>query len=145
MDLYEALKSGTTEEELMRLFNKDLNEAKTKLEADRKQEEEAAAAHAKYLEDCRYGLAWAILNYTQAYFNEEEDTEEEEEASVEAIVKTLKDFEKEMDSFSPFIKVFDELVNKSDSGTEARPKSYKIKFSSSSDDDIIRDFINSLK
>ena len=58
MDLYEALKAGTSEEELLKAFHKDLDEANARIAA-----EEEAAADKEYLADCRECLAEAILEY----------------------------------------------------------------------------------
>lgn len=139
MDLYEALKAGTTEEELIRLFQKDLNEAKSRIEEDEKADEQA-----EYLAECREDLAQAIYDYVEAYFGE--NIEGDPDFTPETIEKTLQDFEKEMDSFSPFIKILNDIFDVDKSETKEKPiKSLKVKISSPSDDEIIRNFLKSLK
>ncbi len=65
MDLYEALKEGATEEELLTAFKKELAEAAAKLstEADEAERQEA-------LEDARWDLADALLAYMDILFND---------------------------------------------------------------------------
>ncbi len=63
MDLYEALKNGSTREELVDLFNKELDEANGRL----KEEQEAATAKNKKLADARKLLTAALRNYAEVY------------------------------------------------------------------------------
>jgi hypothetical protein len=88
MDLYEALKAGTSAEELLKAFHKDLDEANARIAA-----EEEAAADKEYLADCRECLAEAIIEYAKAFLGEDLD----ESFSVESVVETLEGFEKEME------------------------------------------------
>ena len=95
MDLYEALKAGTSEEELLRAFHKDLDEANARIAA-----EEEAAADKEYLADCRECLAEAIIEYAKVFLGEDLD----ESFSVKSVVETLEGFEKEMEQAVAFSK-----------------------------------------
>lgn len=134
MDLYEALKAGTSAEELLQAFHKDLDEANARIA-----EEEAAATKAKehelYLSDCRKNLAIALSDYINAYFDEDQIV-----LSTDEIEKTLIDFEKELDFSSNGVNVIIKDINLN----EAPTKTHKIT-SSLGDDDIIERFIKSLK
>ncbi len=76
MDLYEALKNGTSREELVATFNKELDEASDRLQ----EEKEAITAKNKKLTDARKLLTAAIRNYAEVYgfdfaFTEDSDFE----------------------------------------------------------------------
>lgn len=135
MDLYEALKAGTSEEELLKAFHKDLDEANARIAA-----EEEAAADKEYLADCRECLAEAILEYTKALLGEDLD----ESISVKSVVETLEGFEKEMGQTVAFSKKLDKMLEKAKSENK---KSVGIKVTTRSidDDDIIAQFLKSLK
>ena len=62
MDLYEALKTGTTVSQLTAAFKKDLIEAITKLKEQKKQEQKKE----EKLTYCREQLANAAINYVEA-------------------------------------------------------------------------------
>ena len=87
MDLYEALKAGTSTEELLEAFHKDLDEANARIAA-----EQEAAADKEYLTDCRECLAEAIIEYAKVLLGEDFD----ESFSAEFVIEDLKGFEKEM-------------------------------------------------
>lgn len=136
MDLYEALKAGTSEEELLKAFHKDLDEANARIAA-----EEEAAADKEYLTDCRECLAEAILEYAKAFLGEDLD----ESFSVESVVETLEGFEKEMEQAVAFSKKLDKMLEK---GKSENKKPVGIKVTTHSiddDDDIITQFLKSLK
>jgi hypothetical protein len=65
MDLYEALKEGATEEELLAAFKKDLAEAADKLNAENEEFERL-----EELDDARWDLAEALLVYMDLLFND---------------------------------------------------------------------------
>ena len=87
MDLYEALKAGTSEEELLRAFHKDLDQANARIAA-----EEEAAANEEYLTDCRDQLVEALTEYVEALLGEDLN----ESLPVDYIIESLKEFEKEI-------------------------------------------------
>lgn len=136
MDLYEALKSGTSEEELLKAFHKDLDAANARIAA----EQETTAN--KELTDCRKSLAEAIIKYTKALLGEKDL---DESLSAESIVETLKEFEKEMKQTVTFSKKLDKIFEKTKS-KNGKPAGIEVTAHSDNDDDyIIAQFIKSLK
>ena len=135
MDLYEALKAGTSEEELLKAFHKDLDEANARIAA-----EEEAAADKEYLADCRNSLAEAIIEYAKALLGEDLD----ESFSVKSVVETLEGFEKEMKQAVAFSKKLDKMLEKTKSENK-KPVGIKVTTRSIDDDDIIAQFLKSLK
>ena len=135
MDLYEALKAGTSEEELLKAFHKDLDEANARIAA-----EEEAAADKEYLADCRECLAEAIIEYAKALLGEELD----ESFSVKSVVETLEGFEKEMEQAVAFSKKLDKMLEKAKNEGK-KPVGIKVTTRSIDDDDIITQFLKSLK
>lgn len=141
MDLYEALKSGVSEEELLKGFNKDLTEAKEKITKEIEKEKAEKEAREKKiiktrLAEYRPVVAAALHDYLNLglnLFNEEDYISQEE------IEDILKEFEKNLDSLSFFIKWFDKSLDKN--------KEFKIPFKSwelFDDDRVIEDFIKTL-
>ena len=135
MDLYEALKAGTSTEELLKAFHKDLDEANARIAA-----EEEAAADKEYLADCREILAEAIIDYLEAFLGEDSD----ESFSVESVIKTLEEFEKEMEQTVAISKRLDKIFEKTKSDGK-KPVGIKVTTRSVDDDDIITQFLKSLK
>jgi len=138
MDLYEALKAGTSTEELLRAFHKDLDEAIARIAV-----EQEAAANKEYLTHCRECLADAFIEYAEAFLNEDLD----ESLSVEFIVKILEELEKEMEQTIAFFKKIgkiDKILEKTKS-EDKKPANIKVTTRSVNDDDIIAQFIKSLK
>lgn len=135
MDLYEALKAGTSAEELLKAFHKDLDEANARIAA-----EQEAAADKEYLADCRECLAEAIIEYAKAFLGEDLD----ESFSVKSVVETLEGFEKEMEQAVTFSKKLDKILEKAKSENK-KPVGIKVTTRSIDDDDIIAQFLKSLK
>ena len=135
MDLYEALKAGTSAEELLKAFHKDLDEANARIAA-----EQEAAADKEYLADCRECLAEAIIEYAKAFLGEDLD----ESFSVKSVVETLEGFEKEMEQAVAFSKKLDKILEKAKSENK-KPVGIKVTTRSIDDDDIIAQFLKSLK
>ena len=139
MDLYEALKSGTSEDELQKSFDEELAKARMRIAAEKKKEKEESLKKAKQqqVDYCREALAESILEYADSLFGSDilaiypiEDVEEE-----------LKNFEKEVDNLYDLLSTFNDLLKKA----EVETPSLKVKKSSRSDDDIIQSFLKSLK
>ena len=136
MDLYEALKAGTSEEELLNTFYKDLDEANARIAA-----EQEATADKEYLANCRDSLAEAILEYTKALLGEDLD----ESISAKSVTETLERLEKEMEQAVAFSKKLDKILkeakseNKKPVGIKATTRSID------DDDDIIAQFLKSLR
>ena len=135
MDLYEALKAGTSAEELLKAFHKDLDEANARIAA-----EQEAAADKEYLADCRECLADAIIEYAKAFLGEDLD----ESFSVESVVETLEGFEKEMEQAVAFSKKLDKILKEAKNENK-KPVGIKVTTRSVDDDDIIAQFLKSLK
>ena len=135
MDLYEALKAGTSAEELLKAFHKDLDEANARIAA-----EEEAAADKEYLADCRECLAEAIIEYAKAFLGEDLD----EAFSVESVVETLERFEKEMEHAVAFSKKLDKMLEKA-KNEDKKPVGIKVTTRPIDDDDVIAKFLKSLK
>lgn len=136
MDLYEALKAGTSEEELLKAFHKDLDEANARIAA-----EEEAAADKEYLAGCRNSLAEAIIEYIKALLGEDLD----DSISVESVVETLKGFEEDVKRTVTFSKRLDKIFEKAKSENK-KPVGIKVTTRSiDDDDDIIAQFLKSLK
>lgn len=135
MDLYEALKAGTSAEELLKAFHKDLDEANARIAA-----EEEAAADKEYLADCREYLAEAIIEYAEAFLGEDLD----ESLSVESVIETLEEYEKEMEQDVALSKKLDKILEKAKSDGK-KPVGIKVTTRSVDDDDIITQFLKSLK
>ena len=141
MDLYEALKSGISEAELLEGFNKDLTEAKEKITKEIEKEKAEKEAREEKIRKARLAeyrpiVAAALHDYLNLginLFNEEVYISQEE------IEDILKEFEKNLDSLSFFIKWFDKSLDKN--------KEFKITFKSwelFDDDQVIEDFIKTL-
>ena len=136
MDLYEALKAGTSEEELLKAFHKDLDEANARIAA-----EQEATADKEYLANCRESLAEAIIEYAKAFLGEDLD----ESFSVKSVVEALEGLEKEMEQAAALSKKLDKILEKAKSENK-KPVGIKVTTRSiDDDDDIIAQFLKSLK
>lgn len=124
MDLYEALKSGTSADELVATFTKELEAAKAKLK-----EETKAEQIAYYRED----LAEAIYNYISALIEFETPS-----FTVADIEKELKDIEKEL---GPVLTLLSSFVEPK----EEDYKFFKTESKTKTDGEILAEFIKSLK
>jgi hypothetical protein len=135
MDLYEALKAGTSAEELLKAFHKDLDEANARIAA-----EQEVTANKEYIANCRNDLAEAIIEYTKALLGEDLD----DSISAESVVETLEGFEKEMEQAVAFSKKLDKMLEKAKNEGK-KPVGIKVTTRSIDDDDIIAQFLKSLK
>ncbi len=135
MDLYEALKSGKTEEDLLEDFKKQLNSA-----SERIAEEKEAKVNEAYLDACRNDLVAAILIYTQAFLGEECD-----EINTDSIKNILIGYEKEMKETLKASKKLDKILTKA---KKENKEPFRVTFSThmtDKDQDIINRFLDSLK
>ena len=124
MDLYEALKGGTSADELVATFTKELEAAKAKLKAET--EEEQVARYRSYLADAIYDYIAALTGFETPAF------------TVEEIEKGLKEVEKE---FGPVLTLLSAFVEPK----EEDYKFFKTESKAKTDGDIIAEFIKSLK
>lgn len=131
MDLYEALKSGTSEEELLKTFHKELEDANKRIAAETEAEK---AVHKEFIKDCREALAEGLVAYIQAVFDEK--------LNIDNIETFLERFEKEAEKTLSLCKI------KPVDSTKMFPigKIKKLSFSTTEDDQkILDEFIKSLK
>ena len=136
MDFYEALKSGTSEAELLKSFTAALNEAKDKLKKEEAAKAELEAKKAD-LEKRRTALAAAIYDYAKAFYGEDVI----KYTNLDEINKILLDFETQNEKFR---KIKDKLQMNYE--WSKLPKLNKeMSFSAKADQEIIDKFIKSLK
>ena len=133
MNLYEALKAGTSPEELLETFHRDLDEANARITAEQEAAEEAKN---EALKDARTTLAKSILFYADTILGEDCS----DILSVEEIESILIQYENEMKNT---IDIFN-MISKT---PPQKKKKSIIKTINNSEDDakIIYDFIKSLK
>lgn len=83
MDFYDAMKKGTSEEDLVKAFNEALNAAKKKLEDERRTKEEQEKEKAKKVIDNRRALAAnALASYLEVLCPETKITKEDVEKAL---------------------------------------------------------------
>lgn len=95
MDFYDAMKKGTSEEDLVKAFNEALNAAKKKLEDERRTKEEQEKAK-KIIDNRRALAANALTSYLTVLYPEAEITKE-------TVEQALSDFEKLSGSMNGFL------------------------------------------
>lgn len=125
MDLYEALKDGTSADELVATFTKELEAAKAKLK-----EETEAERMLSYHRSC---LADAIYDYISALTGAETLS-----LTIPEIEKELKDVEKDL---GPVLTLLSSFIEPK----EEDYKFFKTESKTKTDGDIIAEFIKSLK
>lgn len=133
MDLYEALKAGTSSEDLLKKFHEELDAANARLAteaaAHKKQEE-----HEQHLTDCRTCLAAAIVDYCEVLLGSDNV-----EVSIQEMEEVLKAFEKDITNTWGFWDSFYPTPKKMDKKT---PIEIKV---SEDANDIFTRFLDSLK
>ena len=140
MDLYEALKGGTSTDELVKSFYKDLSSAQERIKKE-KEEAEKNSEKKQWVDSCRMDLADAIFDYMGAIGDLFDYDFSLKDNDYETIVKTLESFEKEMkNTISATVKL-DEVLRKA--GVKNNKKTFSCKIND--DDKVISDFLNSLK
>lgn len=95
MDFYDAMKRGTSEEDLVKAFNEALNAAKKKLEDERRTKEEQEKVK-KVIDNRRALAANALTSYLTVLYPEIKMAKEDVE-------KALNDFEKLSGSMDGFL------------------------------------------
>jgi len=158
MDIYEALQSGTSAEDLIKKFNTELMEAQKKIRDEQEQrqkrlKEAEAAAHEKKiagleadLNDARAILAEQIVYYVDCYADyvtEGKYLESDKDAiiSTEEVEKLLKEAEA---AVGADIRTLMAIYNIGKLKKDNKDKNLNVKFKST-DTDIINDFIRGLK
>lgn len=147
MDLYEALKAGTSADELLAAFYKDLDAANERIAAEEAAEKAAAKKQKEYEE--RLSIARAdVAEFLTYYFDALFEDDDEISLSEEEIEDLLIELEKSAKSILAFVKVFDTDNNKAEATALKQEKkekpSIKVKYSTN-DDDIIKEFLKNLK
>lgn len=148
MDLYEALKAGTSSDELEKAFYKELDAALDKIEEERqeriREEEtakkiaEAAAANQEHLKKCRFRVADAIVDYVSTLLNDDTMINDYDiyEECTEALEDLLIELEKNILKEEP--KKQEKPVNK-----KIKPEPISINYDL--DQEIIDAFLKALK
>ena len=158
MDLYEALKAGTSAQELLDAFYKDLDAANERITAEKAEEEaKAAAAKQKEEEERQHQLSIAradaadfLADYLNILFQKDEDVYFNPE-EIEDVLLELEELSNNMmmNWFSFFKKEPESKKEKDQKSAAAKPKEKKenpsIKIKYSTDDDIIKDFLKLFK
>ena len=137
MDLYEALKSGASTDELVKTFYKDLSSAQERIKEEK--EEEKNSKKKEWVDSCRTCLANAIFDYMEAMGDLLDYDFSLKDHDYETIVKTLESFEKEMKNTISTATRLEEVLSR------AAVKNNKTFSCKVSDDKVISDFINSLR
>lgn len=154
MDLYEALKSGTSEDDLIKTFTKDLAEARMKLAAEKKKQQEQRAAAKKIKEQninkTRDQLINGLVEYCKALFDGNEKELKASYPNLEAdleqeLKKIEEETEKITDAFSFWTDFFFPNVGSSEISSSQEKKKENNNKNNDDDDDIIRQFLNSLR
>ena len=148
MDLYEALKQGTSSDELVDAFYRDLNIAKTRIEeeeAQKREEEKKAAEMQEYLEIARENFANAMLEYTAAltgYFDLVEDS-----ATYDSMMVIIEDLLSGLETdFTESKKSTKSTKTKTNTDTKDKSKDKNLNLKQQkSDEEIIRAFLKTLK
>ena len=138
MNLYEALKSGTSEEELSKAFSEELKEATTRIA----KEKEKIERNKQQLTSARELLADALVEYMEALFGIEYN-----ETYCELIEIILKSYEEEATkSILNLSKELNDFFNIKDKKIKTNTEDIAaIANTNTIDDEIINQFLKSLK
>lgn len=135
MDFYDAMKKGTSEEDLVKAFNEALNAAKKKLEDEKRTKEEQEKEKAKKVIDNRRALAAnALASYLTVLWPKTKTTKEDVE-------KILRDSENLFSSTGGFLAQFTSATKNGKTKTDV---SFKKLFNEDDDDTALDKFFNEL-
>lgn len=147
MDFYEALKEGATTTDLLNTFYRELDAASKKIEEERAREKEEKMRSAKIeaLNTARTDLVNALYEYTKVLVDEPV-----ERFDTQFFHNKLIDLEKyyeELKNFSKELGDIQDIFNKSEKKVNKQPKikDFSRVYTFDTDEDVIRNFINSLK
>ena len=132
MDLYEALKAGTSCDELVKTFQKELGAAKAKLD------KEAETRKNQELDKVRANLAIDIKDYL-AYLIGEEYADSFSDKDIYDTLCSLENSMKEIAALYNDLLVSTNTVNKPKENNKPKEKTAKVK---KTDDEIIKDFLS---
>lgn len=133
MDFYDAMKKGTSEEDLVKAFNEALNAAKKRLEAERCTKEEQEKTK-KVIDNRRALAANALISYLTMLCPEIKITKEDVE-------KALHDFESFFGSTRGFLAQFTSTI---DNGKTKTNINFKKLLDKDKDDIALDKFFNEL-
>lgn len=133
MDFYDAMKKGTSEEDLVKAFNEALNAAKKKLEDERRTKEEQEKAK-KVIDNRRALAANALTSYLTALCPETKITKEDVE-------KALSDSEKLFGSMGGFLAQFTSTIKDGKAKTNVN---FKKTLNEDDDDTALNKFFDEL-
>ena len=154
MDFYEALKEGATTTDLLNTFYRELDAASKKLEEERAKENEEKMKSAKIeaLNTARTNLVDALYEYTKVLVDEPVerfDTQffHNKLINLEKDYEELKNFSKELGDLQDIFNKSEDIFNKSEKKANKQPKvkDFSRVYTFDADEDVIRNFINSLK
>lgn len=140
MDLYEALKAGTSADELLKKFQEELNAAEERIT----EENEAAAAQEEYeecLADARHDAATYLAEYINLLTHNSEC--DDSWTGPDEIEETLKSLEETIQSIIELTKVLPKPGGSTDSSQKNERPMVKIKYKPT-EDAIIQRFLNEL-
>jgi len=151
MDLYEALKSGLSADELQNQFMTDLAAAKARYQKEEDEKKEAEKQQREEeLNDLRSIVAGDLEEYFEMVFGKENC----KNLTAGEIEQELKDLESSWEKSLNWIKSWDDLdkiwstvLSKNKSETKEEKPKKKVVFDTKfkTDDDIIKEFLDSLK
>ena len=151
MDLYEALKSGLSADELQNQFMTDLAAAKARYQ---KEEDEKKEAEKQQREEELKHLRSIIARDLEIYFEMVFGKENCKNLTAGEIEQELKDLESSWEKSKSWIKSWDDLdkiwsavLSKNKGETKEEKPKKKVVFDTKfrTDDDIIKEFLDSLK
>ena len=138
MELYEALKNGTSVEDLEAAFRRELTKAQERV-AEEAAKEEQKKEEERLLEigGCREELAESIYNYVCALVGEDNV-----ELDIEEIKDTIMEYEKEMVGIYNITKKVDSILNDIKKGKV--PAGVELIHRTMNDEDTIKEFLKNL-
>lgn len=131
MDFYDAMKKGTSEEDLVKAFTEALNAAKKKLEDERRTKEEQEKTK-KVIDNRRALAANALTSYLTVLYPETKIAKED-------IEKALSDFEKLSGSMDGFLAKLTSTTKNGKTKTD-----FSVKKFFDEDDVVLDKFFNKL-
>lgn len=151
INLYEALKSGLSADELQNQFMTDLAAAKARYQKEEDEKKEAEKQqHAEELNELRSIVAGDLQEYFEMVFGKENC----KNLTFKTIEQELKDLEASWEKSLSWIKSWDDLdkiwntvFSKNKNETKEKKPEKKTVFETKlrTDDDIIKEFLDSLK
>lgn len=138
MDLYEALKSGTSADTLLNKFYEDLDIALEKIKKEEEQKQKTLE-----LDNVRNDFINALIKYINTLLEIPEVSTKESDTCKEVIFNALMDFEREI---KDSLKICESIADIFNQEKKEQKSSDTIKFNTDTiDTNIIKDFLKTLK